>query len=102
MRDDSIFVLDSRAALVDTDALVERLKQGKTYAAIDVFDNEPLEADHPLRSLPNAYLTPHRAGGIMASVDRIITVLVDEVEAFAQGRPCRFPLTEAMIPTLDA
>ena len=102
LKKDAVFVLISRAALVDTEALVTRLKQGHLFAAIDVFDHEPLSADHPLRTLPNAYLSPHRAGGIMASVERIISTLVDEIEAFTENRPRRFALTETLLPMLDA
>jgi phosphoglycerate dehydrogenase-like enzyme len=60
MRDDSILVNTSRADLVDTDALVEALRAGRpACGAFDVFDEEPLPAQHPLLSLPNALLTPH-------------------------------------------
>lgn len=94
----------ARAALVDTDALVERLgdRTRPMWAAIDVFDTEPLPADHPLRSLSNAYLTPHRAGGVMESVQRILNWLIDDLEAHLTGRERRFALSEQMIPALDA
>jgi phosphoglycerate dehydrogenase-like enzyme len=92
----------ARAALVDTAALAARLRQGDLFAAIDVFDQEPLPAEHPLRGLPNAYLSPHRAGGLMESVQRIVGWLVDDIEAFLAGRPRAHALTEKMIPALDA
>jgi phosphoglycerate dehydrogenase-like enzyme len=60
MRPDSVLVNTSRASLIDTDALVAALKQGRPgAAALDVFDAEPLAADHPLREAPNLLLTPH-------------------------------------------
>lgn len=60
MRADSVLVNTSRASLVDTAALVAALKLGRPgYAALDVFDAEPLAADHPLRDAPNLLLTPH-------------------------------------------
>ena len=102
LRPDAILINVARAALVDTDALVARLKKGDLYAAVDVFDKEPLPADHPLRQLPNAFLTPHRAGGLMASVERILTWLIDDMEAFLAGKERRYALTEAMVPALDA
>lgn len=97
----ALLVNVARAALVDTDALVERLRRGDLSAAIDVFDQEPLPADHPLRALPNAYLTPHRAGGLMESVQRIVAWLVDDIEAHLAGRPRQHALGERMIGALD-
>lgn len=102
LRPHAILVNVARAALVDTDALTARLQRGDLSAALDVFDAEPLAADSPLRALPNAYLTPHRAGGVLASVERVVGWLVDDLEAVREGRPRRHPLTEAMLPSLDA
>jgi phosphoglycerate dehydrogenase-like enzyme len=98
----AVFVIVARAALVDTDALVARLRRGDLFAAIDVFDAEPLPKDAALRSLPNAYLTPHRAGGIWESLQRNIDWLIDDLEAHLQGRPRKYAVTPAMIPSLDA
>jgi len=102
LRPNALLVNVARAALVDTEALVRRLERGDLRAAIDVFDQEPLPADHPLRRLPNAYLTPHRAGGTMASVQRILNWLIDDLEAAQSGGQRHYPLVEGMIPSLDA
>jgi phosphoglycerate dehydrogenase-like enzyme len=102
LRKNGILINVARAALVDTDALVARLKKNDLFAAIDVFDQEPLPKNHPLRKLPNAYLTPHRAGGLMASVERILNWLVDDIQAHIDGKERKHALTEAMIPALDA
>lgn len=60
MRADSILVNTSRAALIDMPALLPALDAGKpAIAAIDVYDDEPLRPDHPLRRVPNVVLTPH-------------------------------------------
>ena len=98
----TVFVNVARAALVDGDALLARLSRGELYAALDVFDREPLEADSPLRGLPNVYLTPHRAGGVMSSVDRIVSYLTDDLRAHFGGGERAHALTENQLPMLDA
>ena len=102
LRPDAVLVNVARAALVDTPALTERLQRGDLFAALDVFDREPLEKDSPLRAMPNVFLTPHRAGVTVAAARRIFEWLVDDLEAVVGGRERRHPLTEAMLPSLDA
>ncbi len=101
LRQDAVLINVARAALVDTAALIDRLKRGDLFAALDVFDSEPLDPDSELRTLSNACLTPHRAGGIVASVQRTIITLVDDLEAHLEGTPRKHVLTEAMLPSLD-
>ena len=101
LRPDAVLVNVARAALVDTDALAARLRRGDLSAALDVFDREPLDPASPLRALPNAYLTPHRAGGLIASTQRILSWLIDDMEAFLVGGERKYALTEAMLPSLD-
>lgn len=101
-RRNAVFVNVARAALVDTGALVNRLQRKDLFAALDVFDLEPLEVDSPLRALPNAYLTPHRAGGLWSSVERNISWLIDDLESHFADQPRKYALTEAMLPSLDA
>ena len=60
MRDDAILVNTSRSALIDMPSLLVALRAGHPgMAALDVYDEEPLATDHPLRSLKNVVLTPH-------------------------------------------
>ncbi len=101
LRPDAVLVNVARAALVDTAALIARLERGDLQAAVDVFDQEPLAADHPLRRAPNLLLTPHRAGGVLSSVARALGWLVDDLEDFAAGRERAYPLTAAALPGLD-
>jgi len=97
----SILVNIARAQLVDTDAMIARLEKEEIYAALDVFEKEPLAADSKLRTLKNAYLTPHRAGGVMSSVLRSINWLIDDYETVRNGGEQKYPLLERMIPGLD-
>ncbi len=56
----AIFVNTARSGLVDTDALIAALRHRRiAHAALDVFDTEPLPADHPLTTLDNVTLTAH-------------------------------------------
>lgn len=81
----SAFVLASRASLVDFDALTQHLKTGHFSAAIDVFPEEPLPADHPIRTLPNVLLSAHRAGGISESYELMGEMVVDDLSLILRG-----------------
>jgi D-3-phosphoglycerate dehydrogenase len=60
MKAGALFVNTSRAELLEPGALVSALRKGRpSRAALDVFEQEPLPAGHPLRGMPNVLLTPH-------------------------------------------
>jgi len=101
LRKDAVFINVARSALVDYDALSARLAHGDLSAALDVFDQEPLALDSPLRRQANLYLTPHRAGGLMASVERGLGQLVGDYERVLKGLAPQFPLLPQMVPGLD-
>ncbi len=64
----------SRGPVIDQAALTETLKAGKIAgAAIDVFENEPLEIDSELRTLPNVILTPHQAATSVEAIEDLKT-----------------------------
>ena len=63
MQDDALIINTSRGAVLDEFALIEALYNGKIGGAgLDVFQEEPLPQDSPLRRLKNVILTPHMAG----------------------------------------
>jgi len=73
MKPSATLINVARGAIVDQDALVEALKQGRiAMAGLDVYREEPLPVDNPLMGLPNVVLTPHLGGGSgrSRSVDR--------------------------------
>ena len=89
MRPGAILVNTSRGPLIDEAALVAALAQGRIRAGLDVFDREPLPADHPLRSLPNAVLTPH-LGYVTDSTFRMFYEdTVEAIAAWRRGTPVR-------------
>jgi phosphoglycerate dehydrogenase-like enzyme len=99
-RPNAVLVNVGRSMLVDMPALQKRIEKGDLIAMLDVYDNEPLELEHPLRKLSNAYLTPHRAGGIMESVKRALVMLADDLEAFVNGKSLKYAVTEKMLSSL--
>ncbi|NMB46692.1 MAG: hydroxyacid dehydrogenase [Firmicutes bacterium] len=62
IKDGSLLINTARGALVDEEALIEELSQGRFKAVLDVYEQEPLPVDSPLRKLSNVILTPHIAG----------------------------------------
>ena len=70
------------------DDLVAALRAGRLAgAALDVYEVEPLPADHPLWEFPNVILTPHTAGYSPVIAPRHLATLVENVGRFARGEP---------------
>ena len=85
--DGALIVNAGRGRTIDTDALVEELRTGRLRAALDVHEEEPLPADHPLWGLPNVLVTPHMAGDSPATTMRAFELAGDQVRRFARGEP---------------
>lgn len=96
MKPGAILINTSRGPLVDEAALVERLKSGKLIAGLDVFAQEPLPADHPLRSLPNTVLTPHLGYCAREVYAQFYRESIENVLAFLDGTPTRVLNPEAL------
>jgi len=90
MKHTAVFVNTSRGPIVDTAALVDVLRDGRIAGAgIDVYDEEPLPVDHPLRELRNAVLTPHLGYVTRATYEVFYRDAVEDVAAFLDGEPVR-------------
>jgi phosphoglycerate dehydrogenase-like enzyme len=89
MKDSAILVNTSRAPLIDEMALIETLRAGRLVAALDVYEREPLPADHPLRQLPNTVLTPHLGYGSIEVFRNFYRDGIENVLAFLDGHPIR-------------
>ena len=88
MRPDAWLVNTSRGPIVDEAALLLALREGWIAgAALDVYDDEPLPADHPLRSLPNTVLTPHVGYVTVDNYRDWFTTAVRRIAAWRSGTP---------------
>jgi phosphoglycerate dehydrogenase-like enzyme len=87
IRSDAVFALISRSHLVDFEALTDLVRAGRFRAVIDVFPQEPLPKDHPIRQAPGAILSAHRAGSVAKDLRNIGRLVVDDIEAMLAGLP---------------
>lgn len=83
--DGALVVNIGRGPTIDSDALVDHLRRGRIRMASDVFDPEPLPADHPLWSLENALITPHVGGMSVAMRPRVAQLVADQATRLARG-----------------
>jgi phosphoglycerate dehydrogenase-like enzyme len=89
MKPGAILINTSRGPLVDEAALIEAVSSGRIVAALDVFDREPLPANHPLRTAPNTVLTPHLGYGVAETWAIFYPQSVENAVSFLDGKPVR-------------
>jgi phosphoglycerate dehydrogenase-like enzyme len=90
MKPSAILVNTSRGPICDTAAIIEALKAGRlAYAGFDVYDQEPLPINHPLRTAPNVILTPHIGYVTDENYRSSYPQIVENVVAFLDGKPVR-------------
>ncbi len=87
MKHSAILVNLARGAVVDQDALVAALTEGRIAGAgIDVTTPEPLPADHPLWDTPNLLITPHFTAALPDRSERSLVTILDNVERYRTGQ----------------
>ena len=90
MKPTAYLINTSRGPIVDEQALFTILKNHKIAgAAIDVYSQEPIPADHPFLSLGNVLLTPHLGYVTADSLSNAYGEAVEDVRAFLAGKPIR-------------
>ena len=88
MKDGVIILNTSRGPVINEADLAEALKSGKVYAAgMDVVSVEPMQADNPLLSAPNCFITPHMAWMSTEARTRLIGIAENNIRAFLAGSP---------------
>ena len=92
MKDDAVLINIGRGPIVDTNALVEAMQEGKfSGVALDVTDPEPLPADHPLWQMERVMITPHVAGHfyLPETKNRVVGVCCDNIRRYLAGEKMR-------------
>lgn len=98
MKPTALIVNTSRAGLVEDGALVRALQKGRPgYAAVDVYEDEPIVGgNHPLLKLPNALCTPHIGGVVSGAHAQRYEHAVEAIVGFANGKPVHIVNPEAL------
>lgn len=97
MKPDALLINTARGPIVDEAALIHALSQHHLKgAALDVFEHEPLPADHPFRTLPNVLATPHVGYVSQQNYHLFYTQMIEDIQAWAAGTPIRL-LTDAAV-----
>ena len=86
MKPTSYLVNLARGGIVDEEALVDALRKGRIAgAALDVFQKEPLPANHPLWSFENVIITTHQGGFCDVYVDLALPIIEHNMRCFLAG-----------------
>ena len=90
MKPTAYLVNTSRGPIVEEPALVDALqRKAIAGAALDVFDQEPLPLDHPLRGMENSVITPHIGYVTLETYQIFFKHIVENIQAFLKGTPLR-------------
>ena len=88
MKPSAYVINTSRGMIIDTNALVEALRDGRIAGAgLDVHEQEPLPMDHPLRDFPQVIITPHTAFYSAEAVTQLREETVLNIVRFMAGEP---------------
>jgi phosphoglycerate dehydrogenase-like enzyme/predicted dehydrogenase len=85
LRSGTVLINVARGALIEPTALLARVKGGDIFACLDTYEEEPLVGPHPLRDLPNVFITSHIAGGSPDNYAAAAVEVVRKVAAHLAG-----------------
>lgn len=89
IRDGALFIHTARTWVLDQEALLAELQKKRFNAYMDVFEPEPLPADHPIRDLDNVFLSPHVSGHTVENRMRLVEEIVRDIQRFFNKEPLR-------------
>ena len=102
MKDSAFFINNARAAIIDSDALLEALQSGDLGgAALDVYEQEPIPDDHPLLELDTVVTTPHLGGATEEVIRRHSEMIRDDLEALFEGEVPQHIANEEVLSTVS-
>ena len=85
MKDGALIVNTARGAVIDEQAMIKELQTGRIYAALDVYEQEPLPEDSLLITLPNALCLPHVGGPTIDRQEYVTLKLIDDIKKWMNG-----------------
>jgi len=90
MKPTALLVNSGRAELIQPGALLAALRQGRPgFAAVDVYEQEPVTLDHPFLQMPNVLCTPHSAWAEWDNFELYFREAYEQIVAFERGLPLR-------------
>lgn len=87
MPDGAMLILLGRAAIADFEAIAAEARNGRLRVATDVFPEEPVSKDDPLRSVPGILFSPHRAGAMTTALEAIGDYVLEDIGLLERGLP---------------
>lgn len=97
---DCLIVNTSRGSLIDEAAMAKHLQKGHFRAILDVYEEEPLPMDSPLRGLENCILMPHRGGPTTDRRGAAARIVIEDVKNIMEGRPAKNEIAQARAATM--
>ena len=91
LADGALVVNVGRGTAIDQNALEQELRKGRLYAALDVFEEEPLKPEASIWDCPNLLITPHCSGDLSlpSTVEKTVRMFLENLKFYAEGKPLK-------------
>ena len=90
MKPNSLFILMSRAAVVNFKDLIKRVKKGDIFVATDVFPEEPVKKNEPIRKVKNILFSAHRAGALESAFFNMGNIVLKDMNLISKNLKPKF------------